>query len=63
MSEKIKKQDLKGAMKHLKREHPTLSERLGQYRDKRTSYEAKRLARSATASTPFRQGARRELRG
>lgn len=64
MSEQIDKKDLESTIKDLKREHPSLQERLIAYRDRRDSYEAKRLSRPA-AATPAqaRQGARRTLRG
>jgi hypothetical protein len=57
------KRDLASAVGQIRRDHPSLPERLGQYRDKRATYEAKRMSVGRPAAAPARQGARRELRG
>jgi hypothetical protein len=63
MNESIDDKDLQDAMAEVRREHPSLQERLDLYRDRRSSYDAKRLRRATATSTPTRQGARRQLRG
>lgn len=63
MAESMKKKDLTGKMKELKRAHPTLQDRLTVYRDRREAYDAKRLSHPAPAVTPAEQGARYEPRG
>jgi hypothetical protein len=63
VNEPIDGSDLKDAMKELQREHPTLQQRLAQYRDRRSSYDAKRLGRPTTSSTPARQSVARDFRG
>lgn len=62
MSKEIDTKDLTEAVEDLTREHPSLPQRLGQYRDKRLAYEAKRMARRATTTAPTKD-ARRTLRG
>lgn len=38
------KKALQGAVSNLKREHPTLEDRLVRYREKRSTYDAKRMS-------------------
>ncbi|HEY4894942.1 MAG TPA: hypothetical protein VII01_02530 [Solirubrobacteraceae bacterium] len=42
---------LQGAVKELKREHPTLEDRLVRYRAKRSSYDAKRIGGGTPAGS------------
>ena len=62
-SKPIRQKDLEDTVAGLEREHPTLQDRLNQYRDRRSAYDAKRLTGADVAARPARQGAHRELRG
>ena len=62
MAEKTSKKadDLTERVAELRKEHPTLEERLDRYRDRRDAYEAKRMSsRPVPASAPAKQRARR----
>jgi hypothetical protein len=61
------KKALQGAVSNLKREHPTLEDRLVRYREKRDTYDAKRISgrQAPTASDQSRpvRHAYRDFRG
>jgi hypothetical protein len=63
MSDEIEDKDVREIVKNIKIEHPTLQERLERYRERRSTYEAKRLGRTGPASAPAQQRSSRTLHG
>jgi hypothetical protein len=65
-ADNMKKDALIKRVSELRKEHPTLEERLDRYRDRRDAYEAKRMSsRTEAGGAPARPRTRRgrEFRG
>ncbi len=50
------KKALQKAVNDVKREHPTLEDRLGRYREKRSAYDAKRVNEGRSSQAASDQG-------